>query len=242
MLRLNNNKWWLQGEVKLLAEWPIWVADKVLRVVASVNPEIIVESEKNQKVEQFLLDADVWLPDGWAGLRFLFWRWGIKGQRCHGADVVAQWLQSNLGIKTLLLGARDNDADLLAKKIDPQGKWLRGIAGHSNALQPTVDEDKAIQAVLEEWRPQVVLVAFGAPKQEEWVLRWRAPLAAAGVRIVMTIGGSLDYLTGRVRRAPLSWQKLHVEWLWRLIQEPWRWRRQLKIVRALKLLGRSRHA
>lgn len=84
--------------------------------------------------------------------------------------------------------------------------------------------------------PMMVFVALGAPYQEMWIAKYREQLQKAGVRCVMVVGGTFDVLTGRVQRAPDIMQNLGLEWLWRLIKEPWRWRRQLRLIRYLILV------
>ena len=75
----------------------------------------------------------------------------------------------------------------------------------------------------------LLFVAYGAPKQDEWIARNRTNLPA--VRVAVGVGGSLDFVTGRSVRAPVWMQRLGLEWLHRLIKEPWRWRRMLALPR-----------
>ena len=81
----------------------------------------------------------------------------------------------------------------------------------------------------------LIFVAYGAPKQDKWIARNRDALPA--VRVAIGVGGSLDFVTGRAVRAPRWMQRLGLEWLHRLIREPWRWRRMLALPRfALRVL------
>jgi N-acetylglucosaminyldiphosphoundecaprenol N-acetyl-beta-D-mannosaminyltransferase len=83
-------------------------------------------------------------------------------------------------------------------------------------------------------RPDVLVVALGAPKAEFWIHKYKNKLNA---RVAIGVGGSLDIIAGTVKRAPLIWQKLNAEWLYRLINQPSRWRRQLILPRfAMKAL------
>jgi N-acetylglucosaminyldiphosphoundecaprenol N-acetyl-beta-D-mannosaminyltransferase len=72
--------------------------------------------------------------------------------------------------------------------------------------------------------PDLLFVALGAPRQEQWIARHLPELP---VSLAMGVGGSFDVLSGRVKRAPEVWQKLNLEWLYRLLSQPKRWRRQL---------------
>jgi len=97
-------------------------------------------------------------------------------------------------------------------------------------------EDQALEKVLKKIKPQLVFVALGAPDQEKWLVDWRAPLEQAGVVVAMAVGGSFDLLFGRIARAPRLFRSLGLEWFWRLLQQPWRWRRQLRLIQYLFLV------
>jgi N-acetylglucosaminyldiphosphoundecaprenol N-acetyl-beta-D-mannosaminyltransferase len=75
-------------------------------------------------------------------------------------------------------------------------------------------------------QPDVLFVAYGAPKQDLWIARHGA---AAGVPAMMGVGGSLDFIVGAQKRAPEWMRRINLEWLYRLITQPWRWRRQLAL-------------
>ncbi len=79
----------------------------------------------------------------------------------------------------------------------------------------------------------LLFVAFGHPKQEEWIYN---NLDKIPVKAAMGVGGALDYISGEVRRAPLAVRALGFEWLYRLIRQPWRWKRQLALVEFVKLV------
>ncbi len=105
-----------------------------------------------------------------------------------------------------------------------------------NVTQQSTEEKKDIAVVLKKLKPQVVFVALGAPYQEEWIIENKALLESSEVRLVMVVGGTFDMLLGKVNRAPKWMQKIGLEWLFRLYQEPWRWRRQLKLLQFMKLV------
>jgi N-acetylglucosaminyldiphosphoundecaprenol N-acetyl-beta-D-mannosaminyltransferase len=103
--------------------------------------------------------------------------------------------------------------------------------GYQNVRQIEQNETKDVERLIKELRPEVVLVALGAPAQEKWLVQERELLAASGVRVAMAVGGSFDVLLGLVARAPMRWRQWRMEWLWRLVQEPWRWWRMLVLPR-----------
>ncbi|WP_258171220.1 WecB/TagA/CpsF family glycosyltransferase [Paenibacillus sp. R14(2021)] len=89
-------------------------------------------------------------------------------------------------------------------------------------------EDERIVSDIQSLRPDLLIVALGAPKAERWIHAYKDRLQAT---VAMGVGGSLDILAGKVKRAPRLWQQLHAEWLYRLLHQPSRWRRQLILPR-----------
>jgi N-acetylglucosaminyldiphosphoundecaprenol N-acetyl-beta-D-mannosaminyltransferase len=79
-----------------------------------------------------------------------------------------------------------------------------------------------------------LLVALGVPRQEFWIAKYQAAL---GVPIAMGVGGSFDVLSGRLKRAPAVMRRFHLEWLYRLVQEPWRWKRMLTALPTFAILA-----
>ena len=90
------------------------------------------------------------------------------------------------------------------------------------------DDGDSIERIRER-QANVVLVGYGAPRQLLWIERNRQALTDSGVRIAIGVGGALDFVAGTVDRAPDRVQRLGLEWLYRLLHEPWRWRRQLAL-------------
>ena len=113
-------------------------------------------------------------------------------------------------------------------RLNP-GLVLAGTHGGS----PSPDEAEAIIDLVRQAAPQVLLVAFGAPAQEQWIMAHKDRL---GVPLAMGVGGAFDFLAGRVPRAPFAWQRWGLEWLYRLAREPWRWRRMLALPRFAQLV------
>jgi N-acetylglucosaminyldiphosphoundecaprenol N-acetyl-beta-D-mannosaminyltransferase len=114
--------------------------------------------------------------------------------------------------------------------------WTEGYQDKSETLPI---EDRAIAKILKKIKPRLVFVALGAPDQEKWLVDWRARLEQAGVVVAMAVGGSFDLLFGRIARAPRLLRSLGLEWFWRLLQQPWRWRRQLRLIQYLFLIRKE---
>jgi N-acetylglucosaminyldiphosphoundecaprenol N-acetyl-beta-D-mannosaminyltransferase len=115
-------------------------------------------------------------------------------------------------------------ADDLAQRLRAENPGL-SVAAHSGSPEPSADAETVGLIAAE--RPQVLLVAYGAPKQEMWIDRMGARLDTVAVAI--GVGGAFDYLTGRVPRAPLWLRRAGMEWLFRLARQPWRIRRMVAL-------------
>lgn len=226
-----------------------------LTVVFTPNPEQVVQAVESDAFRADLWSGDYLLPDG-IGLiladRWSRWRqastpWNQIQGRIPGSEVVRWWLSRTQaeGRKTLLLGSYGDTAAELATAIDPSGAYCRGMAGYSDvgdALGGTPSansqhEEAAVRQAIKRWKPEVIFVGFGAPWQERWVMAHHSWLQEQGVKIVMVCGGAFDVLTKRVPTPPAIVRVLGMEWLFRLIVQPWRWRRQLRLIRFLQLLA-----
>lgn len=217
----------------LRQDWDHWLEKKALIKIVTPNPEQLMLAERSPDFAQSLLSAQVLLPDG-IGLvtaDALLFRRPSSQARLAGVEVVEWWLREGAQgrTKTLLLGGFQEAAKKVAQRFDLTGEWCRAVTGYQIAAQPTAGEEAAVLNLLQTWRPEVIFVAFGAPTQEKWLQDHEAELAAAGVRIAMVCGGAFDFLSGAVPRAPRFWRKLGLEWLFRLIKQPWRWKRQLRL-------------
>ena len=123
------------------------------------------------------------------------------------------------GFPLFLLGAAPGVADELASRLRSEHPDLQ-VAAHSGNPDPS--DDAETLRLIHEHHTQVLLVAYGHPKQELWIDRLKHRL---GVAMAMGVGGTFDYLTGRVPRAPEWMRKAGLEWAYRLWKQPWRARR-----------------
>ena len=191
-------------------------------LVATVNPEFVMRANDDREFARVLESAALCIADG-SGVV-----WAARRQGCDlaapvtGVDLIPLLaaLCVRRGFRLYLLGAAPGVADELARQLREQNPGLE-VAAHAGSADPSSDDDavERIEAV----RPQVLLVAFGAPKQELWIDRVGGRLD--GVAVAIGVGGSFDYLTGRVPRAPLWMRRAGIEWLFRLVRQPWRIRR-----------------
>jgi N-acetylglucosaminyldiphosphoundecaprenol N-acetyl-beta-D-mannosaminyltransferase len=135
-------------------------------------------------------------------------------------------LSAETGEGMFLLGAGPGVADAAGQrliKLHP-GAWVADTWAEGS---PRPEDDERTIARIRDSGATMMLVAYGAPAQIYWIHRNMTALEEAGVRIVIGIGGALDYISGNVSYAPALVRKLGLEWAYRLIREPWRWRRQM---------------
>lgn len=168
-------------------------------------------------------------------------------QRLSGRELVTWWLHTGNKMvdktaqRTFLIGAQPGVGRSLAQQLDPARSWCQASVGYQDIRHPQSSEDDRLKSAIKNWRPAVVLVAFGAPWQETWISKHRGWLEQQGVRVAMAVGGSLDALSpSSGLKIPPSWiTKLNLEWLYRLFKQPWRWRRQLRLLQFIKLVWQA---
>lgn len=190
-------------------------------LVATVNPEFVMRAQRDPEFARVLGSADLCLPDG-AGVV-----WAARRQGCSmrgpvaGTDMLPLLAATcaRRSFPLFLLGAAPGVADELALKLRKENPGLK-VAAHSGGPDPS--EDAATLKLIHEHNTQVLLVAFGHPKQELWIDRLKNRL---GVAVAVGMGGAFDYLTGRVPRAPAWMRSAGLEWSYRLVKQPWRARR-----------------
>jgi N-acetylglucosaminyldiphosphoundecaprenol N-acetyl-beta-D-mannosaminyltransferase len=236
--------------------------DTKTQIVFTPNPEQLVYAKSHSAFDKDLGKADMLLPDGIGiiyGAQFLSYfkknsHYSSFTERISGVDVVSGLLSkfknSKKKPKVLVIGGRGyeklkynlwevasvNSANIESIAAKPKKHSLYWHEGFLNVTQQTTEEKKDITAVIKKLKPQVIFVALGAPHQEGWVIENRELLESTGVSITMVVGGTFDMLLGKVNRAPKWMQKIGLEWAFRLFQEPWRWRRQLKLLQFVKLV------
>lgn len=190
-------------------------------LVATVNPEFVMRARADHEFALVLESADICLADG-SGVV-----WAARRQGCTirepvtGVDLIPPLaaLCARRHFRLFLLGAAPGVAAELATRLRAQQPALE-VAVHTGSPDPASDFETV--AVIQSHRPHVLLVAYGAPNQELWIRRMSDRL---GVAVAIGVGGSFDYLTGRVPRAPAWMRRAGLEWLFRLIRQPWRIRR-----------------
>jgi N-acetylglucosaminyldiphosphoundecaprenol N-acetyl-beta-D-mannosaminyltransferase len=188
------------------------------QMITTINGEIILEAAKDPTYKKILNTADLAIPDS----TNVIWVGRLKGfkfpYRTPGSELFWEICEvaDDMNKSIYFLGGRDNTAQLTAEKVKEKYPNLE-IAGFSNA-----DPTPATAAELRKRNPDIVFVAYGAPKQERWIAEYKDYLTA---KILVGVGGTFDMVSGKLRRAPEWMLRMHLEWLWRLYLQPKRiWR------------------
>ncbi len=201
-------------------------SDERCRQVVTVNPEFLMEAQRNSVFQRSINEAALVVADGigivWA-TRYL--REPVP-ERITGTDMLPQLAKrcAAKGYRLFLLGAAPGVAELAAERLQALAPGLL-IAGTYAGSPAPAEEDEIIERVRAA-QADVLCVAYGAPTQELWIYR---NLSRLPVAVAIGVGGAYDFLSGRQRRAPAVMQRLGLEWLYRLYREPWRWRRMLAL-------------
>ncbi|HEV7663349.1 MAG TPA: WecB/TagA/CpsF family glycosyltransferase [Chloroflexota bacterium] len=207
------------------------IASRVPHTVTTPNPEFVMLARRDAPFRAALQRAALNIPDG-VGL-LLAARLAGERLREHvqGTDLVLMLAEAGAkrGQRWFLLGGHGDVSARAAEALtrDFPGLTIAGATPGS----PAAADDEATRAQIRAAGPiDVLLVAYGAPKQELWLDR---NLVLLGIPVGIGVGGVFNYLSGTAPRAPRWIRRLHFEWLHRLLSQPWRWRRQL----ALPLFG-----
>jgi N-acetylglucosaminyldiphosphoundecaprenol N-acetyl-beta-D-mannosaminyltransferase len=199
------------------------------------NPEQVVLARHNERFLTALQTADISLPDGngvvlASRVLHLFGKAQPLHERITGIDVMREVIDLTDDRQCVVIGGFDQGDLLEVREVQVGQKTVLWLPGYRDVQHPTEQEEESVQHLLRSRKPVVVFVALGAPYQEYWVIQHQELLNSLGVKIAMVVGGSLDVLRGKLQRAPLWVQRVGLEWMYRLIQEPWRWKRQLKLM------------
>ncbi len=190
--------------------------------VITANPEFVMLARREPDVAALARRADLVLPDGTGAV--LASR--LLGERLPGrapgrllVDALVPLL-ARRSLSVFLLGAAPGIAERAAARLRQREPGLR-IAG---SFAGEHDRDDESVTRVRDASPDVLLVAFGMPRQERWIARNLDHLPS--VRLAVGVGGVFDQLAGTARVPPAAVHRAGLEWLWRLAQDPSRWRRQ----------------
>ena len=206
-----------------------------LKQVVTINPEGVWLAVKDPDLAGIIDNAALVTPDG-NGILWAAERLGAPlRERVPGIELLENICRRGAeeGWSVYLLGAKPGVAEKAAERLCEKYPGLNVVGCDNGYFRDR--EEQAIDAIRKAG-PDVLFAALGMPYQEQWLHRHRKKLGCA---VAVGVGGSFDVLAGLVRRAPVMWQRLKLEWLWRLLSDPKRWRRYLVIPRYMRAVNRQ---
>lgn len=202
--------------------------------VVTVNPESIVTAQHDEDFKEILKRADLAVPDGIglvlaAKIKNLTLR-----NRVTGVDLTEELIRESEknGLKIMFFGGKNGVAQkaLECLKVSYPRLIGKALTGPEQINNTTPQQKQSYIETINAFSPDILFIAFGQPKQEKWIEENKNKINA---KVCVGIGGTLDYISGNVKRAPLWIRKIGFEWLYRLIREPWRAKRQLRLIEFL---------
>lgn len=196
--------------------------------LVTINPELVMLAKEDSEYEGVLKSANLAVADG-IGIILAgkMYRKSFSG-RIHGSDLLEKLpeLASKEGLSIGLLGGGKNVALKVSKRLVKKYPDLK--IAFAQAEWGDIKGKKECD---------ILFVAFGSPKQEKWI---NENLQKRGLKVAIGVGGAFDFLSGRVKRAPKWVRRIGMEWLFRLIIQPWRIKRQVALVKFTLLVTKER--
>ena len=195
--------------------------------IVTLNAEMSLQAEKNSDLAAVIRSALLVIPDGSGVVLYLRLR-GKKIRRCPGIELSEQLLQTLAAWgetdSAFFFGAAPGVAERAAAAW--QQRLGVAIARSQHGYLGSPEEERRLLETLQERQPRLILVGLGVPRQEFWIAKHRHLCPNA---LWIGVGGSFDIWAGEKERAPQWLRDRHLEWLYRLYKEPWRWRRMLAL-------------
>jgi N-acetylglucosaminyldiphosphoundecaprenol N-acetyl-beta-D-mannosaminyltransferase len=220
----------------LLTRLDAYIASGLPHQVVTLNPEMLIAAHDDPAFRAILNAADLNVADGVGLMLAARWLGHPLRERVTGSDGIYRLAAhcAQRGYRPYFLGAGPGVAETVAQRLTAVNPDLE-VAGTYAGSPHARDQGDIIERVRAS-TPDLLLVAYGVPAEEKWIARNRDRLA---VPAMIGVGGAFDFVAGVSRRAPVWMRRLGLEWLYRLIREPWRWRRQLALPRFLWLVLRQ---
>lgn len=217
--------------VHLSPDYTAWLIDRLQQGigthVVTMNAEIVIEANHDLELANIIDQAGLVTPDG-AGITLALKLHGINQTRCAGIELGEKLLRlaskPEYNYPVFFYGGKPEIAKLAAAKWQAELPSLNIVGIEDGYIQST--EQARLLAKIQTTQPKIILVALGVPRQEIWI---RDNFHLCPGAIWVGVGGSFDVWSGVKNRAPEFFRNLNLEWLYRIAQEPSRWRRSLTL-------------
>lgn len=218
--------------VHIMTNYIDWLLDCIKQGrgthIVTLNAEMTIQAEKNPALAAVIKNAELVIPDGSGVVLYLKYLLRQKVRRFPGIELAEKLLEATAEqakpATIFFYGGSPEIAEQAAQIWRQQLPNLNIIGTHSG--YHSLEEEQKLLAHLAEIKPQLIFVALGVPKQELWIAKHRHLCPHS---TWVGVGGSFDIWSGRKTRAPGWLANNNLEWLYRLYQEPWRWRRMLAL-------------
>ena len=233
VLQVQIDSYSMKQAIGLIGEY---IAQKTPHHIITLNAEIIYKAQSDTKLLETIQQADLITPDG-AGVV-----WAIKKlyqqavERVTGIDLLQNIFPEAAakGWRLYFYGGAPGIAEEAAKKIKAQYPFIQIVGVDDGFIQ--AEGQGGLLKRIKAAAPDIIAVALGAPKQEYWI---KENFAKLNVPVMIGVGGSFDVLSGTIKRAPDIYQKLKLEWLYRLLKDPKRYKRMLVLPKFMKLVNKK---
>jgi N-acetylglucosaminyldiphosphoundecaprenol N-acetyl-beta-D-mannosaminyltransferase len=197
--------------------------ERTLHVV-TLNPEMIMQGDSNPELGAILKSAGLVLPDG-AGLVWALRQRGHSVKRLPGIEFSEAMIQraAETGLRVAFIGATQEVLEAAIDRLRAKATGLTVVYSHHGFFKP--EEASNIAKACAAEKPQLVFVALGVPRQEQWIAQNMHLFHGA---VLVGVGGSFDVWSGKTQRAPALMRRLNLEWAYRITTEPWRIQRTYK--------------
>ncbi len=216
-----------------------WASARESRYVCICNAHSVVTTTQDIEFKIAVNNADMATPDG-APIAWALRRLGHPDQeRINGPDLMLKYLAAaqRLNHRVFFYGSTENTLELLRAALAKQFPGLRICGTYSPPFRPLMrEEDDRIVEMINRSGANVVFIGLGCPKQEKWMAEHRGRIKA----VMIGVGAAFDYHAGVVKRAPVSWQRYGMEWLYRLANEPRRLFKRYMVTNTLFIVGFTR--
>ncbi|TDL32614.1 glycosyltransferase [Jeotgalibacillus sp. S-D1] len=210
--------------------------NKEKNFIVTANPEIVMYAKNNKGFSSIIQNADVIVPDGiGVVLSSKLLKTPVE-ERIAGYDLFLRLLKeaNHYKKKVFFLGATQENVSKVVSKVKNEYPNV-DITGYRSGYN--LPSDESMVELINDLQPDIVFVALGYPKQEEWI-HHNLPQFNQG--LFVGLGGSFDVYSENLKRAPVLFQKLYLEWLFRLAQEPTRWKRMLSIPQFMAMVFKEK--
>ncbi|KIL78625.1 WecB/TagA/CpsF family glycosyltransferase [Bacillus badius] len=197
--------------------------------VIAVNPEKVITAGRDPLVKELINESTYQIADGIGMIIASKLKKGQLKERVTGVDMMGRLLQfaADEGHSVFFYGAKEEVVRTAKEKLEAKIPNLR-VAGYANGY---VQDQEALVQAIRESGATLLFVALGSPRQELWIKENRPKLP--NVKVFQGVGGSFDVYSGKVKRAPAFYRKFGLEWLYRLMKEPKRLKRQMALPKFL---------